>query len=146
MDSRLTWYVHWYCGDLVSKLRQLLTAYLLATHGHFRFWIITWVDLNIKLDVCIDIMEIKFRIAIGYLSLIFERPISPWHDNGGVLSFHVFIVQENSFTFLRFIWTSDVSQQHRENFRKKYEQEELVENLPICLQVFPHNLHYLLWE
>ena len=34
-----------------------------------------------KLDMCID----------GYISSTFDRVISPWHDNGGVLSFHIFI-------------------------------------------------------
>ena len=41
--------------------------------------------------MCIDIVEIWFWIAIGYISSIFDRVISPWHDNGGVLSFHVLL-------------------------------------------------------
>ena len=44
-----------------------------------------------KLGTCIDIKEIWFRIANGQISLIFDRFMRPRHDNGGVLSFHVFI-------------------------------------------------------
>ena len=39
----------------------------------------------------IDIVEIWFGIATGYISSIFDIVISPWHDNGRVLTFHVFI-------------------------------------------------------
>ena len=48
-------------------------------------WIFT------QLDMCIDIVEIWFGIAIGYISSVFDRVISPGHDNGGVLLFHVFM-------------------------------------------------------
>ena len=41
--------------------------------------------------MCIDIVEIWFGIAIEYSSSILDIAISPWHDKGGVLSFHVFI-------------------------------------------------------
>ena len=42
--------------------------------------------------MCIDIVQICFGIAIGYISSIFDRLISSWHDNGKVLSFHVFLI------------------------------------------------------
>ena len=43
-----------------------------------------------QLDMCIDIVEILFGIAIGYIS-VFDRVVSSLHDSGGVLSFHNFI-------------------------------------------------------
>ena len=46
-------------------------------------WIFT------KFDVYIDIVKIWFGIAHRQISLIFDRVIFPWHDNGIVLSFHV---------------------------------------------------------
>ena len=48
-------------------------------------WIIT------KLDMCIDIVEIWFEITKRQILSILVRVICPRHDNGGVLSFHVFI-------------------------------------------------------
>ena len=42
--------------------------------------------------MCIDFVEICFGIAIGYIPLMFDRVISLWHYNSGVLSFHVFIM------------------------------------------------------
>ena len=44
-----------------------------------------------KLGTCIDIKEIWFGIANGQISSVFDRVTCPRHDNGGVLSFHVFI-------------------------------------------------------
>ena len=41
--------------------------------------------------MCIDIVEIKFRIANGQISSNFERVSCPPHDSGGVLSFQVLI-------------------------------------------------------
>ena len=37
-----------------------------------------------KLDMCVDIVENWFGIASGYISSIFDRVISQWHDTGGV--------------------------------------------------------------
>ena len=42
--------------------------------------------------MCIDIVEICFRIAHWQISSIFHRVICPRHDNGGTLSFNVFII------------------------------------------------------
>ena len=41
--------------------------------------------------MCIGIMEMWFGIANGQISLNFDRVISPSHDSGAVLSFHIFI-------------------------------------------------------
>ena len=41
--------------------------------------------------MCIYIVEIWFGIANGQISSVFDRVICPWHDNGGVLLFHIFI-------------------------------------------------------
>ena len=41
--------------------------------------------------MCIDIMEIWFVITNGQILSIFNRVICVPYDNGGVLSFHVFI-------------------------------------------------------
>ena len=63
--------------------------------------------------------------------------------------FWKFLSKKIFFTFLCWIWIIDVSQQYCENFRKKNEQTELVENLPPSYlpYKFLHNLHsFLLWE
>ena len=44
-----------------------------------------------KLGTCIDIKEIWFGIANGQILSIFDRVLCLWYDNGGVLSFYVFI-------------------------------------------------------
>ena len=44
-----------------------------------------------KHDVCIDSVEIWIGIANGQISPNFDRVICPSHDDGGILSFHVFI-------------------------------------------------------
>ena len=54
-------------------------------------WIFT------KFDMCIDIVEIWFGIDNGQISTIFS---CPWHDNGGLLSFHVFIFLYNQCIFV----------------------------------------------
>ena len=40
-----------------------------------------------------------FGIAVGYISSIFDKVISPWHNNSGVLSFHIFIIYLLLFLF-----------------------------------------------
>ena len=47
--------------------------------------------MDFHLDMCLDIVEVWFGIAIGYTSSVFDIVISQWNDNGGVLWFHVFI-------------------------------------------------------
>ena len=44
-----------------------------------------------QLEMCIDIVEIWFGIAFGYMSSIFDRVTEFDRDNGGVLLFHVSI-------------------------------------------------------
>ena len=41
--------------------------------------------------MCIDIVEIWFGIANGQITSTFDRVICLPHDNGRVLSFHVFV-------------------------------------------------------
>ena len=52
-----------------------------------------WIFTQPDICMCFDIVKIWFGIAIGYISSTFDRVISPWHDIGRVLSFHVFISQ-----------------------------------------------------
>ena len=44
-----------------------------------------------KLGTCIDIKEIWIGIANGQILSIFDRVVCPKHNNGGVLSFNVFL-------------------------------------------------------
>ena len=44
-----------------------------------------------KFDMCVDIVEIWFEIANGQILSVFDRVICSRYDNGGVLSFHVFL-------------------------------------------------------
>ena len=64
-----------------------------ATHPYFRFSTITIKSLQTftKLNMCIDIVEVWFQIAIWYILSIFDRVISPGYNSGGVLLFHTFI-------------------------------------------------------
>ena len=56
-----------------------------------------------KFDTCIDMKEILFGIFNGQISPMFDRVICPRHENGGVLSFNVFIFQQKcAATFLIF--------------------------------------------
>ena len=50
-------------------------------------WIFT------KFDVRIDILEVCFGIAHQQILSIFDRVICPRQDNGGVLLFHVLLLQ-----------------------------------------------------
>ena len=72
-------------GQISSIFDSL--SYLPMTHPYFGFRTITLSKsqrIFTKLDMCIDIVEIWFGIAFGYISSIFDRVISPWHDKGGV--------------------------------------------------------------
>ena len=73
---------------------QFLTELLAKETSIFSFqdnnlnksqWIFT------KLDMCINIVEIRFRIANVQILLIFNRDICPRKDNGEVLAFHILI-------------------------------------------------------
>ena len=49
MDFHQTWYVHWYCGDLVLDCKwanfvNCWQSYLPETHPYFCFRTITWVN------------------------------------------------------------------------------------------------------
>ena len=47
----------------------------------------------IKLGTCIDIEEIRFGIANGQISSVFDRVIiCPQHNSGGLLTFYLFII------------------------------------------------------
>ena len=107
LDFHQTWCVCvcvcvcWYCGDLVWdcwKFCQFLTELSARDTSVFSFldknlskskWIFT------KLGMCIDIVEVCFAIAHWQISSTFDRVICPWHDNGGVLSFHVLLHLKN---------------------------------------------------
>ena len=92
-------------GLLMCEFRQLLME--LAAHDMFIFsflkanlrkcqWIFT------KLGICIDIMEICFRIANGQSSSIFVRVICLWHYNGEyyrvTILLHVEFIQMSGLT------------------------------------------------
>ena len=78
----------------MGKFHQFLTE--LSAHDTSLF---SFPDNNLsksqliftKLDMCIDIVEIWFWIADGRILSIYDSVICPRHDNGWVLSFHVFI-------------------------------------------------------
>ena len=61
--------VFWFQDDNLSKYQWMFT----------------------KLGKCNDIVEVSFGIANGQILSIFDIGICPSHDNGGVLSFHMFI-------------------------------------------------------
>ena len=70
-------------------------SYLPATHLYFTFRTITWVNLSGFSPNLICALRL-WRSALGLLIgkfCQFLTVISPWHDNGGVLSFHVLIVK-----------------------------------------------------
>ena len=51
MDCLETWYVHWYCGDLLwdcswENFVNFWWRYLPRTHPYYRFRIVTWVSLS----------------------------------------------------------------------------------------------------
>ena len=77
---------------LMDKFCQFLQSYLATTHLHFSFWPITsksqWIFTIYHM--CIDIVKIWFGIAQRQISWILTE-IWKGHDNGGVISFHVFI-------------------------------------------------------
>ena len=65
----------------MGKFRQILTELPARDMPIFSF-----PDDNLtKIGTCIDIKEIWFRIANGQISSVFDRAISPRHNNGGVL-------------------------------------------------------------
>ena len=75
-------------GQISSILTELSACNTSAFHfqdNNFSKsqWIFT------KFDICIDIVEICFGIVHWQILAIFDRVISPWHDNGRVLLFHV---------------------------------------------------------
>ena len=79
MDFHQPWY----------KFHQFWTGYLPATPWYFHFGMITRV--NIKLDICIDIVEIQFGIANGqkfvnFLSELFAHHMSVSYFLGDSLS------------------------------------------------------------
>ena len=69
----------------MGKFRQ---SYLPETWPYFHF---PFDNLSkcqrilTKLGTCIDMKEIWFRIVYGQISSMFDRVISPRHDNGRVV-------------------------------------------------------------
>ena len=79
----------------------ILVSVCLSALPYFRFQAVTWVSINAFPPncVCALILRSGSGIANGQILFIFDRVICPRHDNGGVLSFHVFILP--NFTLVR---------------------------------------------
>ena len=63
-----------------------------SCYTYFHFWTITYININgFSLNlVCALILWRSGLCAHGHISSIFDRVICPPHNNGGVLSFHIF--------------------------------------------------------
>ena len=78
----------------MGKFSQILTE--LSAH-HKAIFLFLYNNLSkypsvfTELGMCIDTMEIWFKIANGQILSIFDRVICLPHNSCGVLSFHVFI-------------------------------------------------------
>ena len=137
-----------------TELKKTTTVLLTSLGKTFFAWcfilnenILFWLTISyLKPFVCsvsvfdsqVCTLKLNLRPKIG---LTYAISIVKWF-------FGIFVLGNIFFTFLCWIWITDVSQQHCENFRKN-EQVELVENLP--LRHIPYRfLHYLLsfllWE
>ena len=98
MDFHQTWYVHWYCWDLGSGLLMGKFHQFLTELSAWDTFIFSFPDDNLsrchwiftKLSICIDIVEIWFGIADWVDFVNFWQSYLPAHDNGQVLSFHIF--------------------------------------------------------
>ena len=78
----------------MGKFRQILMELSARDRPIFSFPDNNWSKYQgilSKFGTCIDIKEIWFGIANGQISAIFDRIICPQHDNGGVLSFYIFL-------------------------------------------------------
>ena len=83
-------------GLLMGKFRLFLTE--LSAHNtspYFTLRTITWVNLNVFLSNLVPVCAfILWRSALGLLIGKFHQfhwVICLWHDNGGVLSFRIFL-------------------------------------------------------
>ena len=96
MDFHQTYYV---CIDSVDicfwiangQISSNLDRDLPAIHPYFTFRRITWVNLN-GFSPNLICALLLLRSAVGLLFAKFRKfltVICPWHDSGGVLSFHV---------------------------------------------------------
>ena len=83
-------------GLQMGKFHQFLSVIICQRDNWNKCqWIFT------KLGMHINNLEIWFGIASGQVSLIFDRVICPGLNNGGVLSFQIFIfLRKLSLTFL----------------------------------------------
>ena len=92
----LSWYVYWDCRILVwianEPVLSVFDSYLPAMHQYVYLSKYQWIFT--KHSMCIDILKIWFGIANGQSISTFDRVICPPHDNGRVLSFHVFLMFE----------------------------------------------------
>ena len=93
----LLWF-HFGCPCICPSVRLSIRPSVHQSYLHLSIRILFLDDnlskyqgIFIKLGMCIDIVEIWFRIANGQILSDFDRIICPRHDNGGVLSFYVFI-------------------------------------------------------
>ena len=89
-------------GLLMGKFRQILTELsardIFSTNNFSKCQ-----GILTKLGTCIDIKEIWFWNANRQISSVFDRVICPRHDNGGVLSFYIFINKQGSLNLL--VWS-----------------------------------------
>ena len=67
---------------------------------YFHFGTITWVNIRLsKFSICIDIVEVWFGIANGQILSVFDTVICLQHNNGRLLSFHVFCLHITIYIF-----------------------------------------------
>ena len=64
-------------GTADGQISSILDSYLPATRSYFRFWTITWVNINrvSPNGMCIYIMEVWFGIANGQTELSAHQTI-----------------------------------------------------------------------
>ena len=80
----------------MGKFHQILTELSAQDTPIFLFPdknLSEYQGISTKLSTCIDIKEIWFGNANGQISSIYDRIICPHHNNGGVLSFCLFILK-----------------------------------------------------
>ena len=104
----------WYCRVLIwianGQISSIFDSYLPTKDQYFRFNTIAWVDLNGFSPNLISALilwrsDFGLLFANGQMSWIFDRVVCLQHDNGGVLSFHIFFLILVVFTN---IWTNTV--------------------------------------
>ena len=86
--------------------------------------------------MCIDILEIWFGIAHWQISSIFDRVICQRHDNGRVLSFHIFILNDKLFYLKSFFLILDCPSITLSDFLKGICKVEDCQTITCVLDVF----------